>query len=365
MTKPTPQPGILDIKPYVQGAIPDERAQKSYKLSSNESALGVSPLAIDAYKSAADDVFLYPDGGAHALRGKIGETYNIDPVRVVCGSGSDEILQLLTKSYVGVGDNIVQSQYGFLVYALAAKSCGAEPRFAPEKNLTADVDALLNEVDDRTRIVFLANPNNPTGTYLPDSEVRRLRENLREDVILVIDAAYAEYMEEPDYAGGEQLVDDFDNVVMTRTFSKIYGLGGLRLGWGYCSTAIADVLNRVRGPFNVNSGALAAGVAALEDQAFVEKNRNFNREERENMAQQLGGMGLEFVPGFGNFILVKFPEEPGRNADDILKYLKSNGVYVRDMGPYKLGDWLRISIGEKDGNRRCIELLKERFAHGE
>lgn len=365
MTKPTPQPGILDIKPYVQGAMPEEGAQKTYKLSSNESALGASPLAVEAYKAAGGEVFLYPDGGAHALRNKIGEIYNIDPARVVCGSGSDEILQLLTKAYVGVGDNIVQSEHGFLVYALAAKSCGAEPRFAPEKNLTADVDAILKEVDDRTRIVFLANPNNPTGTYLPDSEVRRLRENLREDIILVIDAAYAEYMEEPDYAGGEQLVDDFDNVVMTRTFSKIYGLGGLRLGWGYCPTAIADVLNRVRGPFNVNSGALAAGVAALKDQAFVEKNRKFNREERDWMAQQLGGMGLDFVPGFGNFILVKFPEDPGRNADDILSFLKSNGVYVREMGPYKLGEWLRISIGEKDGNRRCIELLKERFTHAD
>ena len=189
MTKPTPQPGILDIKPYVQGAMPEESAQKTYKLSSNESALGASANAIAAYKAASEDVFLYPDGGALALREKIGETYNIDPARVVCGSGSDEILQLLTKAYVGVGDNIVQSAHGFLVYALAAKSCGAEPRFAPEKNLTADVDAMLNEVDDRTRIVFLANPNNPTGSYIPDSEVRRLRENLREDIILVIDAA--------------------------------------------------------------------------------------------------------------------------------------------------------------------------------
>lgn len=364
MTKPTPQPGILDIKPYVQGAMPEEGTQKTYKQSSNESALGASPKAIEAYKNASEDVFLYPDGGAMALREKIGETYKIDPARVVCGSGSDEILQLLTKAYVGVGDNIVQSAHGFLVYALAAKSCGAEPRFAPEKNLTADVDAMLNEVDDRTRIVFLANPNNPTGTYIPDSEVRRLRENLREDIILVIDAAYAEYMEESDYAGGEQLVDDFDNVVMTRTFSKIYGLGGLRLGWGYCSTAIAGVLNRVRGPFNVNSGALAAGVAALEDQEFVDQNRRHNKEERDWLAQQLGGMGLEFVPGFGNFILAKFPAEPNRNADDILRFLKENGVYIREMGPYKLGDWLRISIGEKDGNRRLVELLRQRFSDG-
>lgn len=363
MTRPTPQPGILDIKPYKQGAIPETSDQKTYKLSSNESALGASPKATEAYNAAAKELFLYPDGSAPELRAKLGEVYGIDPARIVCGSGSDEILQLLTKAYVGVGDNIVQSEYGFLVYALAAKSCGAEPRFAPEKNLTADVDAMLDMVDERTRIVFLANPNNPTGTYIPDSEVRRLRENLREDVILVIDAAYAEYVEEPDYAGGEQLVDDFDNVVMTRTFSKIYGLGGVRLGWGYCPAEIADVLNRVRGPFNVSCGALAAGLGALEDQAFVAKNRDFNREERAWLAQQFGGMGLDFVPSFGNFILVKFPEEPGRNADDILAYLKENGVFVREMGPYRLGDYLRISIGEREGNRRLAELLKERFSH--
>jgi histidinol-phosphate aminotransferase len=365
MTNPTPQPGILDIKPYVPGAAPAPSEQKTYKLSSNESALGASPKAVEAYQAAAEGLFLYPDGGANDLRVKIGEIYNIDPARIVCGSGSDEILQLLTKAYVGVGDNIIQTEHGFLVYALAAKSCGAEPRFAPEQNLTADVDEILKLVDERTRIVFLANPNNPTGAYIPDSEVRRLRENLREDVLLVVDAAYAEYMEEPDYEGGEKLVDDFDNVVMTRTFSKIYGLSGLRLGWGYCPAPVADVLNRIRGPFNVNAGALAAGVAALEDQDFVNRNRAFNREERDWLSQQLGGFGLDFVPSFGNFILVKFPAKPGRNADDIQAFLKSEGVMVREMGPYNLGEWLRISIGEKAGNRRLVELLSQRFSHGD
>lgn len=363
MTAIKPQPGILDIKPYIPGASPEAGAQKTHKLSSNESALGASERAMAAYKEASDSLFLYPDGGANALRSKIGEIYAIDPARVVCGSGSDEILQLLTKAYVGVGDNIVQTEHGFLVYALAAKACGAEPRFAPEKNLTVDVDAILPLVDERTRIVFLANPNNPTGSYIPDSEVRRLREHLREDVLLVVDAAYAEYMEEPDYAAGEKLVDDFDNVVMTRTFSKIYGLAALRLGWGYCSADVADVLNRIRGPFNVNAGALAAGLAALEDQAFVDRNRAHNRAERDWMSQQLGGMGLEFAPSFGNFILVKFPDETGRSADDMHAFLKSKGVLVREMEPYRLGEWLRISIGPKDSNRRIIDLLSERFSN--
>lgn len=364
MASPTPRPGILDIKPYVPGSSSAPGAEKIYKLSSNESALGASPKAVDAYNKAAGDLFLYPDGGSNALRDKIAETYGLKAAGIVCGAGSDEILQLLTKAYAGEGDNIVQSDHGFLVYALAAMGCGAEPRFAKEKNLTTDIDAMLAAVDDRTRIVFVANPNNPTGTYVPDSEIRRLREGLRDDILLVVDAAYAEFMEEPDYAAGERMVEEFDNVVMTRTFSKIYGLAALRLGWGYCPPAIADVLNRIRGPFNVTLPAQAAGVAALEDQAFVDQNRDFNRTQRDWMSQQLGGMGLEFTPSFGNFILVKFPDELDRRAADIQDYLRANGVIVREMGAYKLGDWLRISIGEEEGNRRCIELLRDRFANG-
>ncbi len=361
MSAPQPRPGILDIKPYVPGSSSAPGAAKVYKLSSNESALGASPKAVDAYKDAADELYLYPDGGSNAVREKIAETYDIDASRIVCGAGSDEILQLLTKAYVGEGDNIIQSDHGFLVYALAAKSCGGEPRFAKEKNLTTDVDAMLDLVDERTRIVFIANPNNPTGTYIPESDLRRLREALREDILLVVDAAYAEFMEEDDYNGGERLVEDFDNVVMTRTFSKIYGLAALRLGWGYCPPAVADVLNRIRGPFNVTLPAQVAGVAALDDQGFVERNRTFNREQRDWMAQQLGGMGLEFVPSYGNFMLVKFPDAPGLNADDIQAYLKSEGVIVREMGPYKLGEYLRVSIGEEEGNRKFIDLLSKKF----
>lgn len=361
MASPTPRPGILDIKPYVPGSSTATGGDKVYKLSSNESALGASKKAADAYRAASEELFLYPDGGSNALREKIAKTYDLDAARIVCGAGSDEILQMLVKAYVGEGDNIIQTEHGFLVYALAAKSSGATPVFAKEKNLTADVDAVLELVDERTRMVFIANPNNPTGTYIAESELRRLREHLREDIILVIDAAYAEYMEEADYAPGDAMVDDFDNVVMTRTFSKIYGLAAVRLGWGYCPPAIADVLNRIRGPFNVTAAAQTAGVAALDDQAFVEKNRAFNREQRDWMAQQLGGLGLEFVPSFGNFILVKFPDTEGSRAGDIQDYLKSKGVIVREMGAYGLGEYLRVSIGTEDGNRRFVDLLKERF----
>lgn len=362
MTAPTPRPGILDITPYVGGSSSAPGAEKIYKLSSNESALGMSDKAREAYEAAGADIHLYPDGGATALREKIGETYGLNPARIVCGAGSDELLQLLTRAYAGEGDNIIQSDHGFLVYKLAAMSCGAEARFAKENDLTADVDAVIDLVDDRTRIVFLANPNNPTGTYLPDGEIRRLREMLRKDILLVIDAAYAEYMIETDYDAGGRLVEDADNVVMTRTFSKIYGLASLRLGWAYCPPAVADVLHRIRGPFNVTGPAQAAGIAALEDQAFVERNRLHNKEERDYLQQQLGGLGLEYTPSFGNFILVKFPDEQGQAANDVHEYLKDNGVIVREMHPYKLDDYLRITIGTREANRKLVELLTQKFS---
>ena len=364
ISRPSPRPGILDIHPYVPGSSKAPGAAKIYKLSSNESALGASPKAIAAYQNIADNMFLYPDGGATLLREKIAETYKLKAEQIVCGAGSDEILQMLSKAYLGEGDNIVQSEHGFLIYALAAKSCGAEPRFAPEKNLTADVDAMLRLVDERTRIVFIANPNNPTGTYLPGSELHRLRKELRDDILLVIDAAYSEYMEKTDYENGATMVEAHDNVVMTRTFSKIYGLAGVRLGWGYCPPAIADVLNRIRGPFNVTAAAQAAGISALDDQDFVERNRAFNRAEREWLAQQFETFGLDVTPSYGNFLLVKFPEAAGRNADDILAYLKSEGVIVREMGPYKLPAYLRISIGDEVANRKLVDLLERKFSRG-
>ena len=357
MTTPTPRPGILDIKPYVPGSSKAPGAAKVYKLSSNESALGPSPKAMAAYKACMEGLHLYPDGSAAALREAIAARYNLDAARIVCGAGSDELLQLLAKAYLGEGDNIVQTRHGFLVYMLAATSCGAETRFAPERELTADVDAILGEVDARTRIVFLANPNNPTGTYIADAEVRRLRAALRDDILLVVDAAYAEFMEEPDYAPGDKLVDEFDNIVMTRTFSKIYGLGAIRLGWAYCPAPIADVLNRIRGPFNVSAPAIAAGVAAIDDLVFEEENRRFNARERDVMAKALRSIGLDVTTSYGNFLLAKFPAESGKTADDVLGALKKNGVIVREMGAYGLPDYLRISIGEAEGNRKAIELI--------
>lgn len=358
MAPPVPRPGVLEITPYKPGGAGEGAA---FKLASNESALGASPKALAAYEAAAGALYRYPDGAAATLREKIADVHGLDAARLVCGAGSDELLQLLARVYLGEGDNAIQTAHGFLVYAIATKACGAEIRFAPEKNLTADVDAILALVDDRTRIVFLANPNNPTGTWIAGSELRRLREQLREDVLLVIDAAYAEYVTAPGYDSGAALVEDFDNIVMTRTFSKIYGLAALRLGWAYCPPAVADALNRIRGPFNVSAPAMAAGVAALDDQAFIERNRAHNAAEYSFLAQQLGGLGLEFQPGAGNFILVKFPDAPGFRASDIEAFLAEGGVIVRGMAAYGLGAWLRVSIGAAEANRRFIERLSEKF----
>ena len=362
MTSPKPRPGILDITPYQPGDAGSPGNERIFKLSSNESALGPSPKAMAAYADSAQSLHRYPNGDATPLREALAAEHGLDAARIVCGAGSDELLQLLTRAYVGEGDNIVQTEHGFLVYALSAKACGANVRFAKEKNLTADVDAILSEIDDRTRIVFIANPNNPTGTYIADSEIRRLRRAMPDDVLLVIDAAYAEYMDAPDYHEGVMLVDENDNVVVTRTFSKIFGLGALRLGWAYCPANVADVLNRIRGPFNVSAPAIAAGVAAVADKKFLEENKHHNREERKKMSGALAQLGLDVVPSHGNFILVKFPDDADRNADAVLAYLKSNGVLVRAMHGYGLGAYLRISIGETDANQTAIDLLTEKFS---
>ena len=367
INKPTPRPGILDIAPYVPGrsgkdADKDGYAGPIYKLSSNESALGASPFAIAAYGENAGNLHLYPDGGATQLRTAISKHENIDPNRIICGAGSDEILQLLCRAYLGEGDNIVQSEHGFLVYSLAAQACGAVTHFAPETNLTANVDTLLEFVDERTRLVFIANPNNPTGTYLPASEIERLHAGLRSDIILVIDAAYAEYMEEDDYDCGAELVERFDNVIMTRTFSKIYGLGALRLGWAYGAPEIIDALHRIRGPFNVSSAAQIAGIAAIEDQDFVRRNLVHNRTQRDIMVQRVRGLGLEVHPSFGNFILVKFPMEEGFSASQMETWLASKGVMVREMKAYRLPDYLRISIGSEEANTCLMDLLEKKFA---
>ena len=361
MTGPVPNPGILDIAPYVGGEAHAPGAAKLVRLASNEGALGPSPRAMEAYRALGDAIHRYPDGGSSALRQGLAKRHGLDAGRIVCGAGSDELLQLLAKAYAGPGDEVLYSRHGFLVYPIAAKAAGATPVAAPETDLRTDVDALLAHVTERTRIVFVANPNNPTGSYISRDEMARLHAGLPGHVLLVVDAAYAEYVDAADYSDGSELVERHANVVMTRTFSKIYALGGMRLGWAYCPAAVADVLNRTRGPFNVSSAAQAAGLAALEDEDFIERSRRHNAEWRQWFTDRLRQDGFTVHPSVGNFVLVSLKDLPaGRNdAEGARQHLKSRGILVRQMGGYGLPDSLRITIGLEAEMRAVAEALAE------
>jgi len=356
---PAPRPGILDIAPYVGG----EHAGH-IRLASNEGALGPCPRAVEAYQRAAGELHRYPDGGSAKLRKTIAERFGLDAERVVCGAGSDELISLLIRSYAGPGDEVLYTQHGFLMYPIGAKSVGATPVQAPETNLTTDVDALLAHVTPRTKLVFVANPNNPTGTYITAEKMARLHAGLPSNVILVIDAAYAEYMSSNDYSAGQELVDRHPNVVMTRTFSKIFALGSLRLGWAYCPAGIADVLNRVRGPFNVSAAAQAAGVAALEDTDFLERSRAHNTQWREWFAGEVAALGLKTHPSVTNFILVDFAgQKPGKDdAEAARQFLKGRGILVRQMPSYGLPSCLRVTIGNEAEMREVVAALKDFLA---
>ncbi len=357
--RPVPRAGVLDIAAYVPGKSKATGGAKLHKLSSNETPLGASPKAIAAYKAQAETLELYPDGSASALREAIGKVYGLDPDRIVCGNGSDDLLHLLTAAYVGEGDEGLYSQYGFLVYPIAIKAAGGRPVVAPEKNLTVDVDALLAAVTEKTRIVFLANPSNPTGTYIPFDEVKRLQAGLPKSVLLVLDAAYAEYVRRNDYEAGVELVSSSDNVVMCRTFSKIHGLAGLRLGWMYGPEHVVDAVNRIRGPFNVNAAALAAGVAAIEDKAHAAAAGDHNEIWLPKVTKALEGLGLSVAPSVGNFILIAFPDRDGKRAPDADAFLQSRGIVVRRMEAYGLPNSLRMTIGSEEANEATIAALTD------
>lgn len=352
MSSLTPRPGILDIAPYKGGESKLQGVSRVIKLSSNEGALGASPKAMDAYRREAAELYRYPDGGATRLRAAIGARHGLDPERIVCGCGSDELIGLLCRAYAGPGDEVLYSEHGFLMYSIYAKGVGATPVTAAEVDLRGSVDNLLAAVTEKTRIVFIANPNNPTGTYMTDGEIKRLRAGLRDDILLVVDAAYAEYVSRNDYTDGRELVDAHDNVVMTRTFSKIHGLGGIRLGWCYGPEGVVDVLNRLRSPFNVASPALAAGEAAIADAEFTEMARRHNDYWLPWVTEKLRALGLETTDSVGNFVLVKVPEAARCDA-----FLRAEGIIVRAMGGYGLPDWLRVTVGRDDENQAFVEAM--------
>ncbi len=357
--RPQPRPGVLEIEAYVPGKSDAPGVARVFKLSSNETPLGPSPKAIEAYRAVADHLQDYPDGASTALRETIGRAFGLDPARIVCGAGSDELLNLLAHAYIGPGDEAIHTRHGFLVYRIATLGSGGRPVEAPEINFTADVDTILEHVSERTKLVFLANPNNPTGTYLPFDEVRRLHRALPPHVLLVIDAAYAEYVRRNDYEAGIELVATSDNVVMCRTFSKIYGLAALRLGWLYGPADVVDALNRIRGPFNVNAAASAAGIAAVEDSAHVETSRAHNDQWLAWLTQEIGKLGLEVTPSVANVVLIHFPGADGRTAKDADRFLTARGLILRAVGAYKLPGALRMTVGSAEANRLVVEALAE------
>jgi histidinol-phosphate aminotransferase len=362
MTALAPRPGIMNIAPYVPGKDSVEGKATIAKLSSNEGALGPSPKAMAAYAKAAAELHRYPDGGSDKLRAAIGRRFGLDSGRIVCGAGSDELLNLLTRAYCGPADELLYSQFGFLMYPINALGVGATPVAAPEKDHRADVDSLLAKVGEKTRVVCLANPNNPTGTYLTKDDVRRLHAGLPRHVLLVIDAAYAEYVSRNDYESGVELVDQAENVVMTRTFSKIFGMGGLRLGWMYGPAGVVDVMNRLRQPFNVNAAAQVAGIAALEDIAHTDASRTSNDIWLPWLSAGLGKLGLALVPSVGNFVLVGFGSKDRAAAAN--GWMMQDGLIPRMVAGYGLPEHLRITIGTEAEVKAVHESLARFVAAG-
>jgi histidinol-phosphate aminotransferase len=356
---PQPRPGVLAIAPYVPGKSSAPGVAKVFKLSSNETPLGTSADAIAAYRTAGEHLEDYPDGSASALRDAIGAAFGLDPDRIVCGAGSDDLLNLLARAFLRDGDEAIYTTHGFLVYPIATMGTGAKAVAAPEKDFTANVDAILSAVTPNTKMIFLANPNNPTGTYLPFDEVKRLHKGLPGNVLLVLDAAYAEYVQRSDYESGIELVATTGNVVMTRTFSKIYGLAALRLGWMYGPAHVVDAVNRIRGPFNINGPAIAAGIAAIRDTAHVDRARAHNARWLSWLTEEIGKLGFPVTPSAANFVLIHFPETKGRTAKDADTFLTKRGLILRQVGAYKLPNALRMSVGTEEANRLVVQALKE------
>ncbi len=356
--QPIAHPYILEIESYKPGKAKIGDKKAPIKLSSNENALKTSPKAIAAYNQHVAEIFRYADGSCTLLHEALAKKYNIEGEQIVCGAGSDEIIALLTSSFAGVGDEIIYSEHGFLMYPISAKRIGAIPVVAKEKNLKADVDAIISAITDKTKIIFIANPNNPTGSYLTKSELQKLIDKTPKNILIVLDCAYEEFVFADDYPHGIELVKKHENVVMTRTFSKIYGLASLRIGWSYSSKYIAETLNKSRGPFNVGGPAQAAAVAALEDEEFFKASREHNKKWLRVLSEELAkNPKIKIYPSVANFILLDFGSQD--KCQKVNELLLENGVILREMGSYHLPNCLRMTIGTKEENLEVINILSK------
>jgi len=353
-----PRPGVLNITPYKAGESTIAGFDKVLKLASNESPFGPSPAAVEAVAERAKTMQLYPDPGCTALRAAIAKVYDLNADQIICSNGSEELLHLIAKAYAKDGDEVIMSQYGFLAYPIATDAVGATKVVVPEQDFTTDVDGILAAVTDKTKCVFLANPNNPTGTYLTAAEVNRLRDNLRDDILMVLDAAYTEYVDQDDYDAGMDLVNNGkDNVIVTRTFSKIYGLAAARVGWAYAPASVLDILHRIRGAFNVTALSQVAATAAVLDTDYVAKAKAHNDKWLPIVKEQLEALNIGVTPSLGNFLLIHFKD--ASETQEVDQFLRSKGIIVRPVGNYGLDKSLRLTIGCEEENDAVIAALTE------
>ena len=357
MTSPTPNKAIKNLKPYVPGKSSAPRGVRLFKLSANETPLGPSKKAVKAFAEVASRLHDYPDGNATKLRDAIARSQKIKAKNIVCGCGSDELISLICKAYLGPGDEAIYTQYGFLMYKISIITAGGKPVVAKEKDFRADVDQILKCVTKKTKIVFIANPNNPTGTYISINELKKLRQKLNKKILLVIDAAYAEYVNRNDYQAGDELVTKNNNVVVTRTFSKIHGLAGLRVGWMHAPENVIDIVNRIRPPFNVNSAAAAAATAAINDKNTIQKAVQHNQKWITWTSEEIKKLGLKVTPSVANFILIHF-DKGQKNAKNADRFLTKNGFVLRALEPYGLKNALRMTIGTKEANIGAVKTLR-------
>ena len=354
----TPQPlqQMQTFGQYKQGKCDIPGRRKVIKLSSNEGCFGPSGVAVEAYREASHQLHRYPDGSQAALRQAIANAHGIDPDRIVCGNGSEEVIGLLIRCFVGENDELLLPENHFVMCSIYGKGQGAKIVLAPEKDFIVDVDAILDRISEKTRVISIANPNNPTGTYVPASEIKRLIDNVPKRIMIILDGAYAEYVNREDYDVGAGWVESNSNVVMTRTFSKIYGLAGLRIGWGYGPAEIIEVINHLRTPFNTNGPALAAAAAAVTDQAHVKRSREHNERWLAKISEELGRLGLQVVPSVTNFYLLNFGVLPGKSAAEAGAFLERDGIIPRPGG----GDaYLRITVGTDEENQAVLSSLSE------
>ncbi len=357
MTAPKPHSWIAGLNPYVPGRATADGVVRPVKLSANESTFGASPNALAVYKAEAENMLRYPDGSFLGLVDAIASTYELEHDMITCGAGSDELLTMMIHAYVGQGDEVIHSQYGFMVYPIVTKAVGGIPIAVPNKNWAADVDGILAAVTDKTKIVCVDNPNNPTGAYVSWTEIERLHAGLPSHVLLVLDAAYAECVTAEDYKAGIELARARDNVVMTRTFSKMYALAGLRVGWMYGAKSVVETFNKVRMPFNVSKPAQHAAIAAVKDQDHLHASVDYNSHWRAELAASITALGLSVVPSQTNFLLIGFPTDKGLTAGEANDYLAKNGYLLRWLPGLGLKDHLRLTIGKPQENNAVVQLL--------